>query len=84
MRVSQSLAKQGERGLWQRRLWEHLTRDQGDLNRHVGYVHWNPIQHGWVLRVADWPHSSFQALERRAIYPEDWGGENVPNIAAGE
>ena len=50
------------------------------------YVHWNPVKHGRVRLVADWPHSSFQvqAFKRRGIYPEDWGGENVPNIAAGE
>ena len=52
-RVSQSRAKRGERGLWQRRFWEHLIRDQGDFNRHVDYVHWNPVKHGWVRRVAD-------------------------------
>jgi putative transposase len=83
-RVSHCRTKRGERGLWQRRFWEHLIRDQDDFNRHVDYVHWNPVKHGWVRRVADWPHSSFHAFRRRGIYPEDWGAENVPNIAAGE
>jgi putative transposase len=83
-RISQSRAKRGERGLWQRRFWEHHIRDQADFNRHVDYVHWNPVKHGWVRRVADWPHSSFHAFRRRGIYPEDWGGENVPTLAAGE
>jgi putative transposase len=83
-RISQSRAKRGERGLWQRRFWEHLIRDQSDFNRHVDYVHWNPVKHGWVRRVADWPHSSFHAFRQRGIYPEDWGGENVPTFAAGE
>ena len=35
-RISQSRAKRGERGLWQRRFWEHLIRDQADFNRHRG------------------------------------------------
>jgi putative transposase len=83
-RVSQSRAQRGERGLWQRRSWEHLIRDQDDFNRHVDYVHWNPVKHGWVPRVASWPHSSFHGFKRRGIYPEDWGGANVPSIAAGE
>ena len=82
-RISQSRAKRGERGLWQRRFWEHLIRDQADCNRHVDYVHWNSVRHGWVRRVADWPHSSFHAFRRRGIYPEDWG-ETVPSLAAGE
>ena len=82
-RISQSRAKRGERGLWQRRFWEHLIRDQADFNRHVDYVHWNPERHGWVRRVSDWPHSSFHAFRRRGIYPENWGGENVPSLGAG-
>jgi putative transposase len=74
-RISQSHAKRGERGRWRRRFWEHLIRDQADFNRHVDYVHWSPVRHGWVRRVADWPHSSFHAFRRRGIYPEDWGGK---------
>jgi hypothetical protein len=48
------------------------------------YVHWNPVRHGWVRGVSDWPHSSFHAFRRRGIYPEDWVGENVPSLAAVE
>ena len=83
-RISQSRAKRGERGLWQRRFWEHLIRDQADFKRHVDHVHWNPVRHGWVRRVSDWLHSSFHVFRRRGIYPEDWGGENAPSLAAGE
>ncbi|MDQ3583535.1 MAG: transposase, partial [Pseudomonadota bacterium] len=71
-RVSQSRAKRGERGLRQRRFWEHLIRDRPGFNRHVDYVHCNPVKHGWVRRVADWPHSSFHAFRRPGIYPDDW------------
>jgi Transposase and inactivated derivatives len=83
-RISPSRTKRGERGIWQRRFWEHLIRDEEDFNRHVDYVHWNPVKHGWVRRVADWPHSSFHDYSRRGVYPEDWGGENVASIEAGE
>jgi putative transposase len=58
-RISASRAKRGERGIWQRRFWEHLIRDQADFNRHADYIHWNPVKQGWVRCVADWPHSSF-------------------------
>ncbi len=58
-RISQSRAKRREQGLRQRRFWEHLLRDQEDCNKHVDYIHWNPVKHGWVTRVADWRHSSF-------------------------
>jgi putative transposase len=60
-RRSESRLKRGERGIWQRRYWEHAIRDDRDFAGHVDYIHWNPIKHGWVERVGDWPHSSFHA-----------------------
>jgi len=82
-RISASREKRGERGIWQRRFWEHLIRDQQDFNRHADYIHWNPVKHGWVRRVADWPHSSFHEYVQRGIYPVDWGGV-AGEIEAGE
>jgi len=72
--ISLSREIRGERGIWQRRFWEHLIRDQEDFNRHADYIHWNPVKHGCVNRVADWPHSSFYEYVQRGIYPVDWGG----------
>jgi putative transposase len=83
-RVSQSRAKRGERGLWQRRFWEHLIRDENDFNTHIDYIHWNPLKHGWVQRVADWPHSSFHTYVKRGVYTADWGEAAGPDVAAGE
>jgi putative transposase len=83
-KISQSRSKRGERGIWQRRFWERLIRDDGDFERHVDYIHWNPVKHGWVRRVVDWPHSSFRGYVRSGIYPADWGGEVVASIEAGE
>ncbi len=62
-----------ERGLWQRRYWEHLIRDDDDLQRHVDYTHFNPVRHGHVTRVADWPHSTFHREVREGRLPLDWG-----------
>ena len=83
-RLSPSRTKRGERGLWQRRFWEHLIRDEDDYRRHVDYIHWNPVKHGWVKRVVDWPHSSFHAHLRRGVYEANWGGEVVTNLETGE
>ena len=47
-RISTSRKSRRERGIWQRRFWEHLLRDQNDFNRHVDYIHWNPVKHGWA------------------------------------
>ena len=69
--------KRGERGIWQRRYWEHLIRDQADFNAHMDYVHFNPVKHGWVEQVSDWPYSTFHLLVKQGVYSSDWaGGEN--------
>jgi len=64
----------GESDLWQRRFWEHTIRDNNDLARHVDYIHYNPVKHGLVSRVAEWPHSSFHRYVRKSMLPEDWAG----------
>jgi putative transposase len=67
--------RNGEYALWQRRYWEHTIRDDEDFERHVDYIHFNPVKHGHVGRVRDWPHSSFHAYVKRGLLPEDWGGD---------
>jgi putative transposase len=74
-RISASRAMKGERGIWQRRYWEHTIRDENDFVRHVDYIHFNPVKHGLVSRVRDWPHSSFHRMVRLGIYPDDWAGD---------
>jgi putative transposase len=76
-------ARRGERGIWQRRYWEHMIRDEDDLRAHVDYVHVNPVKHGLVSRVRDWPHSSFSAYVRAGVLPVDWGGDqrDLPGAA---
>ena len=73
--VSSSRATKGERGIWQRRYWEHTIRDEKDFARHIDYVHINPLKHGLVTRVRDWPYSSFHRMVRLGVYPEDWAGD---------
>ena len=62
----------GERGIWQRRFWEHTIRDDADYSAHVDYVHVNPLKHGLVERLADWPYSSFHRAVARGVYHQDW------------
>jgi putative transposase len=78
-RISASRASKGERGIWQRRYWEHTLRDDADFEKHVNYIHFNPVKHGHVARVRDWPHSSFHRMVRLGIYPLDWGGDANDN-----
>jgi putative transposase len=73
--ISASRVGKGERGIWQRRYWEHTLRDEADFARHADYIHFNPVKHGYVSRVRDWPYSSFHRMVRLGIYPLDWGGD---------
>jgi putative transposase len=49
----------GEQGVWQRRFWEHAIRDERDFERHLDYIHINPVHHGLSTTARDWPYSSF-------------------------
>ena len=75
---SASLCQRGELGLWQRRFWEHRIRDEQDMDRHLDYVHYNPVKHGYVRQARDWPHSSFHHYLERGCYPADWGIAHAP------
>jgi putative transposase len=66
----------GERGIWQRRYWEHLIRDDGDYARHMDYLHYNPVKHGHTRVVSDWPYSSFHRCVRAGLYLPNWGGRD--------
>ncbi len=83
-RRSDSRQRKGERGIWRRRYWEHLIRDEADFSRHVDYIHINPVKHGLVPRVVDWPHSSFHRFVRAGILPMDWAGDAGMNLECGE
>jgi putative transposase len=82
-RSSRRIARR-ERGIWQRRYWEHLVRDDDDLRRVVDYVHINPVKHGYVTRAADWPYSSFRRWAATGVYPLDWAVEPVVLEGMGE
>nr|WP_283816379.1 transposase [Bradyrhizobium liaoningense] len=72
---SASKLRKREKGIWQRRYWEHAIRDDADLERHVDYIHFNPVKHGLVTRVRDWSLSSFHRYVGQGTLPADWGGD---------
>ena len=75
-RLSAPRLKKGERGIWPRRFGEHAIRDEGDYERHVDYLHYNPVKHGHVTRVVDRPYSSFHRYVRSGIYNLEWAGDD--------
>ncbi len=58
--VTPSKVRKGEKGIWQRRFWEHAIRDEADFAAHVEYCRFNPVKHGLVERAEDWPYLSFR------------------------
>ena len=70
----------GERAVWQRRCWEHLIGDERDWDRHVEYCYFNPVKHGLVERVEDWPHSTFHRDMTNGFRPIDW---SLPRESSG-
>ncbi len=70
--ISKSRKRKNERGIWQRRFWEHLIKDKKDYQNHLDYIHYNPVKHGYVQRAIDWPYSSFHLWVERKVYPSHW------------
>jgi putative transposase len=81
--LSETQARLNERSIWQRRYWEHTIRDERDYAAHVDYCHINPLKHGLVAAVRDWPFSTFHRYVRESVYTADWA-EVVPDLLAGE
>ena len=65
--------------LWQRRFWDHLLRDTDDLHRHLDYIHYNPVKHGYVIDPADYQWSSFKAHLAKGRYPPGWAKTEIPD-----
>ncbi|MDT8372309.1 MAG: transposase [Gammaproteobacteria bacterium] len=84
-RINDSRKSKGERGIWQRRYWEHVIRDELDFEKHVNYIHYNPVKHGYVKRAIDWPYSTIHEYIRKGVLGEEWAyEENVDESEFGE
>jgi len=59
--------------VWQKRFWDHIIRDQNDLNRHIDYIHYNPVKHGLVDSPSNWKYSSIHAYYEEGFYDKAWG-----------
>ncbi|MBU4352864.1 MAG: transposase [Nanoarchaeota archaeon] len=68
--------------IWQPRFWDHVIRNEHDLEKHFDYVHWNPVKHGYVRYPEDWPHSTYAHWLKLGYYGPEWGrGEEPSGIA---
>ncbi|MCD6527709.1 MAG: transposase [Desulfuromonas sp.] len=73
----------GGQSIWQQRYWEHQLRDEQDFIRHVEYIHFNPVKHGLVASVNEWPYSSFHRYVDEGNYPSNWGADVVEYLDVG-
>lgn len=65
--------------LWQARFWDHVIRDENDLNNHFDYIHWNPVKHGHVQKPEDWTQSTYPFWLERGYYEPGWGWDGEPS-----
>ena len=83
--LGSSRKKKRESSIWQRRFWEHTIRDEKDLRSHMDYIHYNPVKHGLVDNVCDWPYSTFHRMVEQGIYPREWATDKaLPKKTTGE
>lgn len=71
--TNQARINKNQQAIWQHRYWEHLLRDETDFARHVEYIHFNPVKHGYSKNPIEWPYSSFHRYVENGIYLKDWG-----------
>ena len=70
-RLSNSAIKRGEKGVWQRRYYDHVIRNEDDLYRHIDYIHYNSMKH-YKIAPKDWNFSSFKKFVANGYYDNDW------------
>jgi putative transposase len=83
-RRSKSRITKGERGIWQRRFWEHLIPDEKDYAAHLDYIHCNPVKHGHAQSAADWPYSTFHRYLEQGVYDKAWASSEMDDRDFGE
>jgi len=79
---SNSRNKRNECQYWQRRFWEHMIRDDKEYEIYMDYTHYNPVKHGYVNQVKDWPYSTFHRCVKQNLYPENWGSVEISEEGA--
>jgi putative transposase len=68
---------------WQNRFWEHTIRNQLDLDKHIDYIHFNPVKHKLVEDPLKWKYSSFGKFLDEGTYTDDWGKVEPADIFMG-
>ena len=76
-RFKKAIDQKNNATLWQRRFWDHVIRNDEDLHRHMDYIHFNPVKHGYVSKPLDYKWSSFNTHVKMGNYAASWGRESI-------
>jgi putative transposase len=76
-RYKKAIGKKEQATLWQRRFWDHVIRNSEDLHRHMDYIHYNPVKHGYVSKPSGYRWSSFNTHMRMGNYAANWGTDTI-------
>ncbi len=79
-KINTSKNHRNEKQIWQRRFWEHLITDNNDWQRHMDYIHYNPVKHGYTNHPGKWKFSSFSTAVKKGWYDSNWGASEPENI----
>lgn len=71
--VSSGYKNKREKGLFQRRFYEHTLMNEQEFENHVNYIHYNPVKHGFVSSVIEWQFSTFHKYLKAGFYDVNWG-----------
>jgi len=69
---------------WQKRFWDHVIRDDKDLENHLHYMHFNPVKHGCARDPREWQASSYLEWEGRGLYPTGFSWSEPKDFDWGE
>lgn len=78
--MNASKQRRKESTIWQRRYWEHMIRDERDLEKHIDYIHYNPVKHNLTPHAIDWPYSTFHRYVQDGFYSKEWGGGAIAGV----
>ena len=79
-RIPAQKRKDGAKTIWQPRFYDHCIRDESDFQKHLDYIHYNPVKHGLVSSPGDWPYSSFAHFVALGCYASNWGKVVPPEV----
>lgn len=71
--TNQNRLNHRQTGIWQLRYWEHTIQNDIDYQRHMNYILYNPVKHGYTKAVKDWQFSSFRQSVMAGLYDKAWG-----------